>query len=91
MRGQAGSVDDERHAHLFVIQCGAVVAPAVLVEFFAVIRRHHDDGVGALLLQIHDHPAHHGVAIGNLAVVTIDVAAAEVVARVRLIGLMRLE
>ena len=68
-----------------------MVAPAVLVEFLAVIRGHHDDGVGSLLLHIRDHPPHHGVAIRDLAVVAINVAAAEIVTLVHLIGYVGLE
>ena len=68
-----------------------MVAPAVLVEFLAVIRGHHDDGIGPFFLHIRDHPAHHGVAIRDLTVVAINVAAAEIVTLVHLIGYVGLE
>jgi hypothetical protein len=54
-----------------------VVAAAVLVELLAVIGGEDDDRVRLPLAHGGDQPADRRVGVGDLAVVAIDVAAAE--------------
>jgi hypothetical protein len=68
-----------------------VVATAVLAEFLAVIRGQNDDGARTLALDERHDLAHHRIGVGNLAVVAIHIAAAEVEADMPVVGLVRLE
>jgi hypothetical protein len=90
-RDEAGRAHHERHAHLLLVDGGAVVAPAVLAELLAVIGGDDHHRVGARRAHRRHHRAEPGVGRGDLGVVTIDVAIAEGVLGVGLVRLVGLE
>ena len=88
---QPGDRHDQRDVQLLFVQRRAVIPAAVLLELLAVVGRHDHDGAGPARAHLADQPPDGGVGVGDLAVVAIDVAAAEREAVVGDVGLVRLE